>query len=110
MITFNGINFAKNDNEFTSSLFVKGATCRGYYKATKRGIQLLDMQENLFAFIVNNKHSEKFVVSCLRMANGKIRYMHSTTIPCNIWLGLDKLGYKGTREECALVLNQEETR
>ena len=103
MITFNGIKFAKNANEFTSSLFAKGGTCYGYYKITSKGIQLLDMQKNIFAFIVNNKHNEQFIVSCSRMDNGRIRYMFSTTTQHDKLLGLDKIGYKARIEECERV-------
>lgn len=44
MITFNGVKFAKNDKEMTDSLFQQGGTCAGFYKVTKRGIQLMDLQ------------------------------------------------------------------
>lgn len=46
MITVNGYKFARNDREFTDSLF-SDATCVGYYKPDgKGGIFLLDHQRN----------------------------------------------------------------
>lgn len=106
MINFNGVKFAKNDKEFTASLFSGGSTCYGYYKKTKRGIQLMDMSKKLFAFIVNNGRGERFIVSASRMDNGRIRYMFSTTTKDDKLLGLKELGYKGTVEECARILNE----
>jgi len=104
MIIFNGNKFAKNDNEFTSSLFESGGTCVGFYKVTSRGIQLRDMQKNIIAFIVNNGHGERFIVSATRQNNGKIRYMFSTCNKVDKLLNLDKLGYMAKIKECERVI------
>ena len=53
MITLNGKQFARNDSEFTDSLFTSGGTCAGYYKPNKRSISLLDMQKNKVGVITN---------------------------------------------------------
>jgi len=78
MIILNGNKFAKNDKEFTSSLFMWAGTCVGYYKKTKNGIQLLDMQKNVIAFIVNGikRKESPFIVSATRTSKG-IRYSYS---------------------------------
>ena len=44
MITLNGKKFAANKEEFASSLFESGGTCRGYYKAQVASIALFDPQ------------------------------------------------------------------
>lgn len=83
MITVNGKQFARNDAEFTDTLFTRGSTAYGFYKVLKRGggkcIHLMDMQGRLFAAIVGNKHGETFFVDASTLDNGKAYYMHSTS-------------------------------
>ena len=78
MIIINGNKFAKNDKEFTSSLFMESGTCIGYYKKTRNGIQLLDMKKNIIAFIANGikRKEQPFIVSATRTEKG-IRYSYS---------------------------------
>jgi hypothetical protein len=78
MIIINGNKFAKNDKEFTSSLFMWAGTCVGYYKKTINGIQLLDMQKNIIAFIANGikRKESPFIVSATRTSKG-IRYSYA---------------------------------
>ena len=102
MIIFNGNKFAKNDKELTDSLFDSNGTCIGFYKKTKRGIQLMNMQKELMAFIVDNGYGERFVVSARRIKN-KIHYMYSTSSIEDKYLGLDKIGYRQQIEECEKI-------
>ena len=44
--TTQGEKFAKNDTEFTGSLFNPDATCVGYYRANGTSIALMDHQRN----------------------------------------------------------------
>lgn len=106
MIIFNGVKFAKNEKELTESLFSKDGTCSGYYKVTKRGIQIMDLQNNIIAFIVNNGYGERFIVSASRCDNGRIRYMFSTCHKVEKLLSLEELGYRGTIRECERVLKE----
>lgn len=106
MINFNGVKFAKNDKEFTSSLFETGGTCVGFYKATERGVQLMDSHKSIIAFIVNNGYGERFIVSATRIDNGRIRYMFSTCHRVDRLLSLEGLGYRGTVDECERILKQ----
>lgn len=106
MITFNGVKFAKNNKEMTDSLFQQGGTCAGFYKVTKRGIQLTDLQRNIIAFIVNNGYGERFIVSATRMDNGRIRYMFSTCSNVDKLLNLEALGYMGTIKECERIIKE----
>ena len=78
MIILNGNKFAKNDEEFTSSLFMWAGTCQGYYKKTVNGIQIMDMQKNIIAFICNGikRKESPFMVSATRTSKG-IRYSYS---------------------------------
>ena len=104
MIAFNGIKFAKNNKEFIDSLFHKGGTCYGYYKKTKGGVQLLDKDRNIFAFIVDNS-SGQFIVSASRLEDRRIRYMYSTSTSTDKLLGLDGLGDRAMTDECKRILS-----
>jgi hypothetical protein len=55
MLNINGKKYAKNEKEFTESLFNSGGTCEGYYKETKRKnynfIKLYGQNRKVFAYI-----------------------------------------------------------
>ena len=71
MITLNGKKFAKNDKEFTASLFDSNGTCVGYYKRYARQIKLYNMQRVLIG-VVN-----KYGVLChAQVIDGKAWYSH----------------------------------
>lgn len=71
MITLYGKQYAKNDREFTGSLFTGGATCNGYYKATARGLYIYDHQHTPVAFIRRDGMGPVSVSK----HNGRWRYM-----------------------------------
>lgn len=78
MILIGENSFAKNDQEFVSSLFKphKG-TCYGYYKRKGKNVILLqNMQKETFAALVKNK-TGKFFVNAREMEGGKIFYQHA---------------------------------
>jgi len=101
MLTFNNKEFAKNDKEFVNSLFSVGGkgTCAGYYKKTKRGVYLYNMQKELFAFM---KADDKFtgIVSAYKHKDGKTYYMNALTSDVEKWIGLENATLS---EEKALV-------
>lgn len=74
MLSFNGKKFARNNDEFTDSLFDCGSTCVGYYKRTKNGVVLYDMQRNKIGMVT--KH--KVLASASRLQNGKWWYSYAT--------------------------------
>ena len=92
MLVINHKKFARNDNEFTDSLFGAAGTCVGYYKPTKRSIQLMDHQKTLFAVIVNNGYGERFFVSARRI-DGRIHYSYSLSDSGEQFLGMDNMKY-----------------
>jgi len=51
MITLNGKMFAKNDKEFTDSLFQEKGTCVGKYKVLKNKVNLYDIQNNIIGVV-----------------------------------------------------------
>ena len=99
MLLFNGLAFAKNNAEFTGTLFrpVNGRTAHGFYSKRRNGYLLRDAQGNARAFIVNNSHGERFIVTAHDTDKG-VRFMFSTCADTEQWLGLDRLSYS---EECA---------
>ena len=70
MITLNGVKLAKNDTEFIDSLFDKGGTCAGYYKVTKRNIEILDHQKNKVGRLAMNKWNELILLKASKHDNG----------------------------------------
>ncbi len=87
MFVFNGKKYAKNDDEFTSSLFDAGGTCSGFYKRTKNGIRLFNMQREPMAFIVLHEPL-KFIVTMFKFEE-KIRFMFSMSTSTAKFLGFD---------------------
>ena len=73
MITLNGKQFAKNDNEFTNSLFKRGGTCVGFYKANKRSITLYDIQRNKIGVI----NREGVLASATKQDDGNYWYSYA---------------------------------
>ncbi|NBW14805.1 MAG: hypothetical protein EBR82_43080 [Caulobacteraceae bacterium] len=72
MITLNGKKFAKNDAEFTASLFDAGGTCVGYYKRNKKSVTLMNMQREKIGVI-----NSAGVLCCATNINGKTWYSHA---------------------------------
>ena len=92
MLTINGRKFAKNDAEFTESLFVPGGTCAGFYKRTAKGVYLYTMQRELIGFM---KSDSRFtgLVTAFRTDNGRTRYMFAACSALEKLVGFDTLGY-----------------
>jgi hypothetical protein len=86
MLLFNGKKYAKNDAEFTDSLFTE-QTCTGYYKKMRNGIKLFNIQNELIAFIVNNTAQGFFVVSASTFEN-KPYYSYGLSDSTADYLGL----------------------
>jgi hypothetical protein len=98
MIKFNGKKYAKNEKEFTDSLFSGGSTCNGFYKKYKRKIMLYNIQNELIACIVNNGYSERFIVSA-SVQNGKPWFMYALCDDTSKYLGLQDHGYREQHDE-----------
>jgi hypothetical protein len=96
MLLFNGKMFAKNNKEMVDSLFVSGGTCIGFYKATKTGFKLFNLQHELFAFV---SPSKGIVVTANTQSDGKARYMFSTCRYTEQYLGLPE-SYMATCKAC----------
>lgn len=93
MLTINGKKFARNDSEFTETLFERNGTATGFYKKHKGGLLLLDMNKKPFAAVINNRHGETFFVSVSVQPNGQMFYMYGTSTETDKVLGIDMLSY-----------------
>lgn len=101
MITFNGFKFAKNDKEFSASLFdYSGSTCFGFYKTRKNGIVLMDHQKTVVALIAFDG-SISFLVTAWKNENGKISCMYSATDETEKMFNLQGKGYIEKLDLCS---------
>lgn len=76
--------FVRKTSQITDSLFNPKGTASGTFKPTAGGILFSNLQGQPFAFLVANRHRERFFVSCSRSEpdGGRIRYM-LTTMTCD---------------------------
>ena len=91
LITFpNGSCYVRSNREFVNSLFtpINGQTASGMYKILSNGIRFYKPNGEPFLFLVANKHSDRFFVSCSRQPDGQIRYQYSTSSIDEKTLGL----------------------
>ena len=85
MKIINGKKYAKNDKEFINTLFDKqGGTANGYYKETKSGLYLYDLQNKPRVFI---RAKDGLTVSFSILENGRKRYMFALADADKKWFG-----------------------
>ena len=92
LITFpNGSCYISSNRELVNSLFtpINGQTASGTFKVLSNGIRFYTANGEPFLFLVANKHSERFFISCSRY-NGRIQYQYSTSSSDEKTLGLPK--------------------
>ena len=87
MIVFNNKKYALNDDEFTNSLFTPGGTCNGFYKRTKNGFRLFNMQKELIAFV--RLTFEPMLIGAKKQADNKLRYSYLNAAS-ELYLGFNK--------------------
>ena len=91
LITFpNGSCYVRSNRELVNSLFnsINGQTASGTFKVLSNGIRFYKANGEPFLFLVANKHSERFFVSCSRRPDGRIQYQYSTSSSDEKTLGL----------------------
>lgn len=103
MLIINGHKFAKNDAEFTASLFDKSGTAYGYYKRLKNRIHFMDMQGNIFAALVCNGDFNGFV-NATKRENGKVFYQFGISTKGAELFGIPE-GYLDSIEYAKTVFN-----
>lgn len=94
MLTINGIKFAENTRELVNSVFCVGGSASGTFKRHKNGILLYRGNGELFAYVVNNRYNEQFIVTAYTdKTTNRTRYMYALTSKDERFLGLDKISY-----------------
>ena len=81
------MDIVTNNSEFVNSLFSK-QTCNGYYKQSKKGISLHNLQNEVIAFIKAPTNGENaFIVSTYKSEN-KTRFMFGLDTLTELYLGV----------------------
>jgi selenophosphate synthase len=84
--------FVPKGSQTIDSLFSGPVTASGTFKVRKNGIMFYDLKGHERVFLAANKHSQPFLVSCVRelMKNGKTRtrYMYAICALDELWLNL----------------------
>lgn len=101
-LTVGTTKFARTPALLTASLFQGGGTANGTYKVRKGGVLFLNAKGEPFAFLVANRHGERFFVSCCTEGNG-IRYGYGLADWDKCLLGLSGLGYMAQGDESRRV-------
>jgi hypothetical protein len=103
MITIDGKKYAASVSEFNETLFGPGGTAHGFYKRIAGGVQLRDMQNSLFAFVVDNSYGEQFIVSASSQGDGA-RYQFGLNDKARGVLGIE--GYAHGLDTARDILQQ----
>ena len=98
MFILNGKKFAKNDKEFTNSLFEAGGTCVGYYKKTSSGVVLMDMQKTVIGYCKSDNRFTGLVSASKDQSTGRIRYMFAACSSLESLVCFDNLKYSEQNE------------
>lgn len=103
MLKINGLKYAKNDSEFTSTLFDASGTAYGFYKILKNRILLSDMQRKIFAAIICNENFTG-IVNAVKI-DGKIFYQYAASAMVEKRLGIPE-GYSQSKEYAKKIYDE----
>jgi len=82
-----GKTYARTKSLLVDSLFNPGGTCSGMFRVTGNGILFMNPDGSPFAFLVANRHRERFFVTARKREKG-IWYMFSLCDCDELQLGL----------------------
>jgi hypothetical protein len=83
MITLYGKKYAKNEKEFTETLFQKDGTANGFYKKSNGGLVLIDIHGIERAFIRRDGLGPVTVTR----HGPSLRFQNAASLPDEEWLG-----------------------
>ena len=86
MFEVNSLKFARTKKEYEQGGFA------GYYRVLKNGVQLLDENRVLFAYLVRNRWNE-VIWGTASLFNGRAFYMHAFTHDAQRKLGVKDMPY-----------------
>ena len=92
MLIFNGKKYAKNDAEFTESLFHRAGTCNGFYKRYKNHVKIYTQQKELVAAISTSLDGY-YQSHTAYTENGRNVLLPGMTDATEKFLGLDGLSF-----------------
>lgn len=103
-LTTNGTTyFVRNTKKVVDSLFTGGATAAGTFKVLKNRVMFYDLQGELFAALIVNRHGDApFFVNAFTYA-GKSHYQYATGEAAERNLGITGLGYRDMHDVAANV-------
>ena len=105
MIEINDKKYAKNEKEFSQSLFNKGGTCDGYYKVKRKKnktlVLLTDAKGEEFAYALKGNKGDYIIGT-----KHKEYYMYDLTDYHRRKLGIEDLGYRATIDLAESIINQ----
>lgn len=94
LVLSDAVFFVRYKKALVPSLFQGPATPSGFFKVRKNGVLFLDLDGNPFAFLVANKHGERFFVTCRKTdETGELRFMYSLCLTDLKKLGLEHLSF-----------------
>lgn len=105
MISVNGRKFVRNNAEAIDTLFHNDGTFHGFYRASKRGVLLSDMQNKGRVFIVNNPGEYPYPVTVTTTDRGLLYYMQALTEADSKWSGFDGISYAAGIAECKRIID-----
>jgi len=92
-ISINGVKFAPSSSALVESLFNPEGTASGIYKIKRNGVLFCKPDGDPFAFLVANRSSHCYFVSCAKQEDGRIFYLYSTCSLDEKRLGIESLSY-----------------
>jgi hypothetical protein len=81
----------------------------GFYTQRAGGVLFYGLDGQPFAFLVANKHRERFFVTAHQTAEG-LRYMFTTTECSERRLGIEGMGYRDERQLAESIVDELESR
>jgi hypothetical protein len=96
--------FVRNNQAVINSLFAgNSTTASGVFKILKNRVLFYDMQNNLFAALIVNRHGDKPFFVNATVLNGKTYYQNALGEQQKIKLGINHCCYASEREKAEIV-------
>jgi hypothetical protein len=110
-LTIGKLYFARNEKALCKSLFKprNGQSASGLFKVKANGVLFMLPNGEPFAFLVDNRHEERFFVSCSKREGGKLLYMFSLSDSDQVRLGLAGFPYSEERKEAERVAREAQS-
>ncbi len=100
--------FAPSKAALLDTLFnpVDGGTASGYFTKHKDGVSFYKPDGALFAFLVCNRHGERFMVSAFKDDKGRTVYMQALSTLDEARLGFSSLSWSEQHDEAGRIAKE----